>query len=160
MPGPWDSAKRALAAFSIGGCLAGPAITGALGDDDGIAAAAEGTSAVDGTDVFYAPRVIQQIRLDIEPSDRAAMFDALPDRVYVPATFHWNDITIDNVAVRFKGNSSSNPDATHKRSYLVKFDEYVDGQRFLGLRRVALDNADSNDHTDTPVHPNGHQAVR
>jgi len=107
-------------------------------DGEGVA---QGTFAADETGVFYAPRVVQRIRLDIAPADRAAMFDALPDRVYVPATFHWNDVTIENVGVRFKGNSSSNPDATHKRSYLIRFDEYVDGQRFLGLRRVALDNA-------------------
>jgi len=95
----------------------------------------------DATDEFFDPWVVQQIRLDITPSDQAAMMNALPERIYVPATFHWNDSTIENVAVRFKGNSSSNPQARHKRSYLIKFDEYVKGQRFLGLRRVALDNA-------------------
>ena len=52
-----------------------------------------------------------------------------------------NGVSYDSAGVRFKGNSSSNPDAKHKRSYLIRFDEYVDGQRFLGLRRVALDNA-------------------
>ncbi len=96
---------------------------------------------VDRTDELFDPWVVQQIRLEVSPSDQAAMLDALPERIYVPATFHWNDITLEKVGVRFKGNSSSNPNATHKRSYLIKFGEYVDGQRFLGLRRVALDNA-------------------
>ena len=168
MPVSLESMRRALATASIGVCFGCLVSTRAFGGDldAGIAAGrfadvligmgsvqSPGTTQaddtadpetaheVDGTDDFYAPWVVQQIRLDIAPSDRVAMFDALPERIYVPATFHWNDITVANVGVRFKGNSSSNPDATHKRSYLVRFDEYVDDQRFLGLRRVALDNA-------------------
>ena len=137
MPGPWKSAGRALASVSIGVCFACPAMASVVSDD----ATTDVSADADATDDFYDPLVVQEIRLDIAASDRAAMFEALPDRLYVPATFHWNDITVENVGVRFKGNSSSNPEAKHKRSYLVKFDEYVDGQRFLGLRRVALDNA-------------------
>ena len=90
---------------------------------------------------FYDRDEIQTIEITIEPSDRQRMFAALPERIYVPARFRWNDIQIDNVGIRFKGNSSSNPDGWWKRSLLVKFGEFVDGQRFLGLRRVALDNA-------------------
>ena len=90
---------------------------------------------------FYDRDVVQRITIDIQPQDRQAMFDALPERIYVPATFRWNDVTIENVGVRFKGNSSSQPESPWKRSLLVKFGEYEDGQRFLGLRRVALDNA-------------------
>ena len=101
----------------------------------------DASSELDPTVAFYDPWVVQEIQISIAESDRNAMFEALPERIYVPATFRWNDITIENVGVRFKGNSSSNPNATHKRSYLIKFGEYVDGQRFLGLRRVALDNA-------------------
>ncbi len=91
--------------------------------------------------MFYDGQRVQEMALDIEPADRQAMFDALPDRVYVPATFRWRDVELTNVGVRFKGNSSSSPDAWWKRSLLIKFGEFVDGQRFLGLRRVALDNA-------------------
>jgi spore coat protein CotH len=32
------------------------------------------------------------------------------------------------------------PAQEHKRSFLIKFDEYADDQRFLGLRRVSFDN--------------------
>lgn len=90
---------------------------------------------------FFEPDTLQDIELLITEEDRAAMLDALPERIYVPATFLWRDIPLENVGVRFKGNSSSNPGTTWKRSYLIKMDEYVPGQRFLGLRRVALDNA-------------------
>ena len=90
---------------------------------------------------FYDPQTVQEIELIITEQNRQAMLDALPDRIYVPATFKWRDIELENVGVRFKGNSSSQPNSWWKRSFLVKFGEFVEGQRFLGLRRVALDNA-------------------
>jgi spore coat protein H len=93
------------------------------------------------SDAFYDLNVVQEIRIEILPSDRDRLLQSLPERVYVPATFHWNDRNVENVGVRFKGNSSSSPNQTHKRSYLVKFNEYEKGGRFLGLRRVSLDNA-------------------
>lgn len=92
-------------------------------------------------DAFFDTEVIQTIEINISPANRQAMFDALPERIYVPATFIWGDIRLENVGVRFKGNSSSQPDSWWKRGLLIKFGEYVDGQRFLGLRRVSLDNA-------------------
>ena len=36
--------------------------------------------------------------------------------------------------------SSSGPDSSHKRAFLIAFSEFQKGQRFLGLRHVALDN--------------------
>jgi len=92
------------------------------------------------SDPFYEPGIVQEIHIDIEDDDLKKMKDALPDRIYVPTTFHWGEVVLKNVGVRYKGNSSSNPNQQHKRSFLVKFDEWVKGQRFLGLRRVALDN--------------------
>ena len=93
------------------------------------------------SDVFYDPETVQEIRIEIDATQRERLYRSLPERVYVPATFRWRDQIIENVGVRFKGNSSSHPDQPHKRSYLVKFNEYAKGERFLGLRRVALDNA-------------------
>lgn len=89
---------------------------------------------------FYAPPEVQTIHLTISESHRNLMAQSLPKRVYVPATFKWRDIKVDNVAVRFKGNSSSNPRQRHKRSFLIKFSEYDKSQRFLGMRRVSFDN--------------------
>jgi spore coat protein H len=91
-------------------------------------------------DEFFDPGTIQTFELEIDEADQAEMHEALPSRIYVPATFRWNDIEIANVGVRFKGNSSSIPMASHKRSFLIRFNEYVKGQRFLGLRRLAIDN--------------------
>ena len=89
---------------------------------------------------YYDPGKVQTVHIRIKDEDRHRLYKALPDRIYVPAEFRWNDTTISNVGVRFKGNSSSNPDQPFKRSYLIKFSEFESGQRFFGLRRVSFDN--------------------
>ena len=89
---------------------------------------------------FYQTDAVQAVHLTIAEADQRRMMDALPDCVYVPASFRWRDLKLDNVAVRFKGNSSSQPNQKHKRSYLIRFDKYERDQRFLGLRRVSFDN--------------------
>jgi len=96
--------------------------------------------AADATERFYDPEVVQTIRLEIKPADLDRMHRVLPRRICVPGTFRWNDQTLPNVGIRYKGNSSSGPDSRHKRAYLIAFSEFQQGQRFLGLRHVALDN--------------------
>jgi len=89
---------------------------------------------------FYHTGIIQSVHLAISPADKRRMLEALPECIYVPASFQWRDVVLENVAVRFKGNSSSNPHQQHKRSYLVRFDKYEKSKRFIGLRRVSFDN--------------------
>jgi hypothetical protein len=94
----------------------------------------------DAAEHFYDPATVQTIRLEVKPDDLERLQRALPKRIYVPATFQWSDQAPLEVGLRYKGNSSSMPNAQHKRSFLISFAEYKKGQRFLGLRHVALDN--------------------
>lgn len=89
---------------------------------------------------FFARDKVQVIQLQISDDNLAKMKAALPERIYVPGEFRTGQHTIENVGVRYKGKSSSSPNQRHKRSFLIKFDEFTKGQRFLGLKRVALDN--------------------
>lgn len=91
-------------------------------------------------DKFYRPDQVQDVYLQIAPDELRRMRDALPKRIYVPGSFRWGDVSIDQVGIRFKGNSSSHPNQQHKRSYLVKFDEYDRSGRFLEMKRVSFDN--------------------
>ena len=91
-------------------------------------------------EIFYDANQVQTIHLQITDSDRQKMQAALPECIYVPATLSWNNQTLTQVGVRFKGNSSANPNQTHKRSYLFKFSKYKKEQRFLGMERISLDN--------------------
>ncbi len=98
------------------------------------------TANVKDTDAFYQPDQVQVIHLQVRDSDLDMMKSAVPRRIFVPATFQWGNLTIDNVGVRYKGNSSSIPGQQHKRGFLIKFNEFKKGRSFLGLHRVALDN--------------------
>ncbi len=95
----------------------------------------------DATARFFNPDSIQIIHLDIARTDLDRMRLALPERITVPGTFRWDQQTIREVGVRYKGDSSSARESPYKRSILIEFSEYKAGQRFLGLRHVALDNA-------------------
>lgn len=94
----------------------------------------------DATDPFYDPESVQQIHLEIKPEDLDRLHRALPRRISVPGTVRWKEQTLQNVGIRYKGNSSSRPDSPHKRGFVIDFSEFQKGQRFLGLRHVALDN--------------------
>ena len=89
---------------------------------------------------FYRPDEVQSVHLRVAVADVRRMLAALPKLIDVPATFRWRDTTVENVSVRFKGNSSSNPKQPHKRSFLIKFDTYDKDRRFIGLRQASLDN--------------------
>src|SRR4051794_3815558 len=80
--------------------------------------------AADGTDRFFDPGSVQTIHLQIAPKDLERLHQALPERLCVPGTFRWGDQKVEHVGIRYKGNSSTSPDPTHKRSYLVAFSEY------------------------------------
>jgi spore coat protein H len=89
---------------------------------------------------YYRIDEVQAVYLQVADADLERMRKALPERILVRASFRWREQTLENVAVRFKGNSSSHPLQQHKRGYLIKFNEYDSEQRFLGLRRVSFDN--------------------
>src|SRR3954447_6607681 len=89
---------------------------------------------------FYQPDEVQSVHLSVAEKDLKRMLEALPELIEVPASFRWRDITVENVSVRFKGHSSSNPKQAHKRSFLVKFDRSDKDRRFFGLRQVSFDN--------------------
>lgn len=92
------------------------------------------------TERFFDPETVQTIRIEVKPEDLNRLQRALPDRISVPGAFRWNDQAVDQAGVRYKGDSSSSPNAQHKRSFLIDFSEFIKRQRFLGLRHVALDN--------------------
>ncbi|MCP4176115.1 MAG: hypothetical protein GY758_35690 [Fuerstiella sp.] len=101
---------------------------------------ADGLNETEAQSTFYRTDEVQTIQLKIAPEDMQRLMAALPEQIYVPASFQWRDVIIEKVAVRFKGNSSADPNQRHKRSFLIKFCEYEKDARFFGLRRVSFDN--------------------
>ena len=91
-------------------------------------------------DEFYRRKKVQTIHLSISTDYLKKMHDSLPERIYVPGTFRWGEVKLKNIGIRYKGNSSSRPQQLHKRSFLIKVNEFEKSTRFLGMRRIALDN--------------------
>lgn len=78
-------------------------------------------------------------RFDITLSQEAIGSLTNSPSTYVHATLRYGDITLNDVAVRIKGESSLRT-ITQKAAFKIKLDEYVSGQNLLGLHRITLNN--------------------
>ncbi len=86
-------------------------------------------------DVFFDGSVLHDIYLDLEESDWQALRDNYLENTYYPSTFRWDDITVTNIAIRSRGSGSRSPEKPNLR---LNFNKNVSGQKFLGLKDVAL----------------------
>lgn len=107
-----------------------------------------GTAAALTAEEMYEPGTVVVIDLQLPPASVAAL-EAEPDE-YVEGTFSLapSDGTPTGVGafsapltigVRLKGDSSFR-DLKGKAAFKLKFNEFVKGQRFLGLKRMTLNN--------------------
>ena len=79
------------------------------------------------------------VRFDIEiPDESLDNLDSDP-REYTPATLRYRGETLSNVGVRLKGEYSFRK-MSGKPAFKLKFDKFVKGQRFRGLKRMTLNN--------------------
>ena len=64
-------------------------------------------------------------------------------KVFVKAKFESGDVKLENVGVRLKGFIGSfRPfDGQNKNGFTVKFNAFKNGQRFMGLKKLQLNNA-------------------
>ncbi len=104
---------------------------GASGDDAG-----GGPDGLAEADPLYDPQAFPTFDLEIPDASRQALFD--DPRSYQPATFTFEGVSYE-VGLRLKGWASMRA-LDEKAAFKIKFDEYVDGQRFFGLRRLTLNN--------------------
>jgi spore coat protein CotH len=87
-------------------------------------------------DLFSSPRV-HDLALTIAPAELEALKNNKDSHGYVHCTVRAGDRSFDDVGIHCRGNpkkelSSGKPD------FIVTFDEFVSGQRFLGARRITL----------------------
>ena len=87
--------------------------------------------------IIYAQDHVPRFDLDIQPISMELLED--DPREYVPATFRHGDIVLQNVGVKLKGDTTFR-ELDEKPSFKIKFDKFVEGQRFLGLKRMTLNN--------------------
>ena len=91
---------------------------------------------------FYDAATIQDIYLDIHPSDWAKLRENVQDNTYYPAEFRWRNITVPDVGIRQRGRSSR---SAIKPNLRIDFNRFEDKQKFLGLKSTVLkaNNADA-----------------
>ncbi len=87
---------------------------------------------------------IMTFEISVDTVQWQTMLDNAEAENYIPADITINGTTIKNVGIRPKGNSSLSSivrdDTTDRYSFKIKFDEYVDGQTWLGLDKIVLNN--------------------
>lgn len=97
--------------------------------------------------VFPNDKVID-VNIEIDPEVYEEMKANAANEEYVKANITYNGYTLNNVAIRPKGNSSlrdvikSNGD---RFSFKVDFDKYIDGQNLFGITKINLNNLFSDD---------------
>ncbi|EPY04995.1 spore coat protein CotH [Paenibacillus alvei TS-15] len=89
---------------------------------------------------------IMTFSINVDETKWQEMLDNASEEEYIPADVTINGTTIKNVGIRPKGNSSLrkivNNDKTDRYSFKIKFDKYVDGQTWLGLDKIVINNMD------------------
>lgn len=111
--------------------IAALAILGACGQPD------PGVGPVSDTEELFSIDHLPRFDLYLDDASWAAL-EAEP-KVWVPGRFVHDDTIIELVGIRLKGNHSFRG-LDEKPSFKIKFNEYVPGQRFLGLEGLTLNN--------------------
>jgi spore coat protein CotH len=95
------------------------------------------TVAAQTSDDLFAPHVLNDVQLQVNARDLAALREHWLENTYYPADMTWRGQRIRNVAIRSRGTGSRNP---VKLGLRIDFNRYVTGRQFLGLDSLVLDN--------------------
>lgn len=88
--------------------------------------------------------LVESIYIDIEESEWEDLLANAIEEEYHPASATYKGVTLDEVAIRTKGNSSLTAvvqSGGTRYSFKVDVNEYVDGQKLLGLKKFTLHNS-------------------
>lgn len=87
---------------------------------------------------------VLDIQIVADEVDWADMIENSMDEEYIVATVIINGVKVENVGIRPKGNSSlmqvASDSTTDRYSFKIRFDKYVEGQTWLGLDKIVVNN--------------------
>ncbi len=92
----------------------------------------------DGADALFNDTTIRTLRIELPEASLLALKQS--SREYVRATVSEGDLVLRNVGVRLKGHSTFQT-IDKKPALSLKFNEFVTGQEFHGLSKIALNNS-------------------
>lgn len=93
--------------------------------------------------VIYDKDVVESIYFEIDADQWQDLLDNALDEEYHLTAVTYKGVTLDAVAIRTKGNSSLNSVAQsggERFSFNIDVNEYVDGQKLLGMKKFVLNN--------------------
>ena len=101
----------------------------------GVAIRAE--SEAGGVNALLDGSALNDVWVHINARDWEELHAQYREGTYYPVDFEWNGTKVRNAGIRVRGNTTRND---HKPSFRIDFNRYVDGQDFLGLKALVLNN--------------------
>ena len=89
-------------------------------------------------ELFDDQGALHDIRITMSARDWRTLRDQFELDTYYAADLRWRDVTVRNVGIRSRGNTTRNG---VKPGLRIDFNRYLSNQEFLGLKAIALDNA-------------------
>ncbi|MGJ8679504.1 CotH kinase family protein [Paraglaciecola sp.] len=92
----------------------------------------------------FDPQVVSNLSIAISDENWQNILNNPLDEEYHQAAISLNGVSLDSVAIRTKGGSSLRSvaqSASDRYSFKIDINEYVDGQKFFGLKKFTLQNS-------------------
>jgi len=106
------------------------------------------TDTIENDVYIFDDSLVHEIQIEMTEENYNLMittFSETGEKDYFPADITIDGVTIKNVGLRLKGNSSLNGlfkkntiSQDFQAPYLIKLDEYVDGQSYQGYKEIAV----------------------
>ena len=113
------------------------AILVALGCSPGRGTSTDASPASSGARQFYSLAELPTLRITIADKELDKL--ARKPRKLVRGSLTYRNTTVGDIGVRLKGHRSMRS-LDRKAAFKLRFDKYVPGQRWLGMRRLTLNN--------------------
>jgi len=101
-------------------------------------------AASDSSDVIFCDTTVYDYNIHFyydDWEDSLIYYFEVNDEAYIPAQFTYDNLTLDSIGVRYKGNSSYTlSGSTPKKPFKFKFDHYKPEQAFYGIKKLNFSN--------------------
>ena len=95
----------------------------------------------DETDQFFDEAILHQVEITVAPENLAGLEASIDTDIRVPANIVYDQIPATAIGIRLKGFIGSVQEVSEKPGFSIKLNEFVEGQKILGVKKFTLDNA-------------------